>query len=106
MKTKQELDALKIEVETINRKLAELSEEELQQITGGYGTKTLYSFDVGDCFETPDGHIRYRVNMNYLDVTAYTDISVRRKFDDGVEDEWAIQAQLLAAKIYLGKNAF
>ena len=35
MKTKEELNALKEEVETLNKKLAELSEDELKQITGG-----------------------------------------------------------------------
>ena len=37
MKTKEELNALKEEVETVSRKLAELSEEELAQVTGGVG---------------------------------------------------------------------
>ena len=36
MKTKEELNALKEEVEALNQKLAELSEEELKQISGGY----------------------------------------------------------------------
>ena len=35
MKTKEELKALKEEVETLNKKLAELSEEELSQVSGG-----------------------------------------------------------------------
>ena len=35
MKTKEELNALKEEVETLNKKLAELTEEELKQVTGG-----------------------------------------------------------------------
>ena len=35
MKTKEELCALKEEVETLNRKLAALSEEELAQVAGG-----------------------------------------------------------------------
>ena len=37
MKTKEELNALKEEVESLNKKLAELSEEELEQVTGGVG---------------------------------------------------------------------
>ena len=36
MKTKEELNALKEEVETLNKKLAELTEEELQQVVGGF----------------------------------------------------------------------
>ena len=35
MKTKEELNALKEEVETLNKKLAELSEDELKQVNGG-----------------------------------------------------------------------
>ena len=35
MKTKEELNALKEEVETMSRKLAELTDEELEQVTGG-----------------------------------------------------------------------
>ena len=35
MKTKEELNALKKEVEALNKKLAELSEEELAQVSGG-----------------------------------------------------------------------
>lgn len=35
MKTKEELKALKEEVETINKKLAELSEDELEQVSVG-----------------------------------------------------------------------
>lgn len=35
MKTKEELNALKEEIQTLNEKLAELTEEELKQVTGG-----------------------------------------------------------------------
>ena len=35
MHTKEELNALKKEVETVNRKLEELTEEELSQVAGG-----------------------------------------------------------------------
>lgn len=42
MKTKEELNALKEEdVETLNEKLVELTEEELSQVTGGN--------DIGNC---------------------------------------------------------
>ena len=37
MKTKEELTALKEEAETLSRKLAELTEDELKQVTGGWG---------------------------------------------------------------------
>ena len=35
MKTKEELNALKNEVETVNKKLTALSDEELAQVSGG-----------------------------------------------------------------------
>ena len=35
MKSKEELSALKEEVEALNKKLAELTEEELEQVSGG-----------------------------------------------------------------------
>ena len=36
MKTKEELNALKKEVESLKKKLAELTEEELEQVSGGF----------------------------------------------------------------------
>ena len=42
MKTKEELNALKEEVETLNKKLRELTEEELAQVTGGQYSGTTY----------------------------------------------------------------
>ena len=35
MKTKEELNVLKEEVETVSKKLQELTEEEMEQVTGG-----------------------------------------------------------------------
>ena len=35
MKTPEELNALKEEIEAINKKLAELTEDELKQVSGG-----------------------------------------------------------------------
>ena len=37
MKTKEELNKLKEEVEAVNEKLAELTEEEIAQVSGGFG---------------------------------------------------------------------
>ena len=36
MKTKEELNELKKEVEAVNEKLRKLTEEELEQVTGGF----------------------------------------------------------------------
>ena len=44
MKTKEELNALKEEVEALNKKLAELTEEELKQVTGGGAFAITVSF--------------------------------------------------------------
>ena len=50
MKTKEELNALKEEVETLNKKPGELTEDEAEQVTGGYWE---------DCVDCPCyGHIR------------------------------------------------
>ena len=43
MKTYEELSALKEEVETLNMKLVELTEEELKQVSGGIVIKPLPS---------------------------------------------------------------
>ena len=42
MKTKEELNAIKEEVETLNKKLAELTEEELAQVSGGGSEMMIY----------------------------------------------------------------
>ena len=39
MKTKEELNALKEEVETVSKKLHELTDEELAQVAGGVFTR-------------------------------------------------------------------
>ena len=53
MKNKEELTALKEEVETLSKKLAELTEEELAQVTGGayQGACFVYVIEKGDTVE-------------------------------------------------------
>ena len=41
MKTKEELNALKKEVESLNKKLAELTDEELAEVSGGHALDIL-----------------------------------------------------------------
>lgn len=66
MKTAEELKALREEIEHLNKKLAELSKEEIAQVTGGrkedYVTKMVcpcgystnwYGYFVGDVFDCP-----------------------------------------------------
>lgn len=69
MKTKEELNALKEEVETLNKKLAELSEDELKLVTGGTGM-----FDVPDADR--DQQYEYRIYENP------TERDFRPKFDN------------------------
>ena len=45
MKTKEELNAIKQEVEAVNEKLYELSDEELEQVVGGIFTRGFRSID-------------------------------------------------------------
>ena len=52
MKTKEDLNALKEEVETLNKKLAELTEEELAQVSGGAISEPVVGIDY-----TPTIHI-------------------------------------------------
>ena len=49
MKTKEELNALKEEVETVSRKLHELTDDELAQVSGGaFVTFPAFDTEVGD----------------------------------------------------------
>ena len=55
MKTKEELNALKEEVETLNRKLHELTEEELAQVSGSAaGSVQFFNEDKGFGFIKPE----------------------------------------------------
>ena len=45
MKTKEELNALKEEVEALNKKLAELTDDELTQVVGGNWWPDYYGED-------------------------------------------------------------
>ena len=53
MKTKEELNALKKEVESLNKKLAELTEEEMKQVMCGvYYDQPKSAYD--DCHVNPE----------------------------------------------------
>ena len=78
MKTKEELNALKEEVETLNKKLHELTDEELEQVSGGFtdnGDGT-YSFREGDSFTYVSGNARrsFTVLGNYDHVSMYDNV--------------------------------
>ena len=48
MKTKEELNALKEEVENVNKKLAELTDDELRVVVGGSEVEFLFDDKSGD----------------------------------------------------------
>ena len=47
MKTKEELNALREEIEALSKKLAELSEEELKEVAGGLAPGRRYWYSMG-----------------------------------------------------------
>ena len=53
MKTKEELNALKNEVETLNAKLAELTEDEIKLVTGGAQTGATDNGDIIPGYKWP-----------------------------------------------------
>ena len=59
MKSKEELNALKTEVEAMNKKLAELTEDELAQVTGGWwgelGARGFFSSEWSETIELLGG---------------------------------------------------
>ena len=62
MKTPEELNALKEEVETMNKRLSELTEEELKQVSGGWSPFE-WMEDIINWFTEPD---TYEVSYNPL----------------------------------------
>ena len=65
MKTKEELTALRREIETLNKKLAELNEGELKQVTGGgqdsreLNSKDVYNIMFGYISQNDEFHAVY-----------------------------------------------
>ena len=60
-KTQEELNALKEEVEAVSRKLHELTDEELEQVTGGY---EIFFYNFQNLSETgEDGKKGYKVGF-------------------------------------------
>ena len=54
-KTKEELNTLKEEVESVTKKIHELTEEELEQVTGGSNVSTMLEGKVAGVEITSDG---------------------------------------------------
>ena len=66
MKTKEELNALKEEVETLNKKLAELTEDELRLVAGGTEVGFFFDDQIGDKeFHLYDGTVERDFKPKY-----------------------------------------
>ena len=68
MKTKEELNALKEEVKALSKKLAELTEDELQQISGGAGSAKY------DVFSKVEGILEAQLGIEVGSVLASSSI--------------------------------
>ena len=67
MKTKEELNVLKKEVEALNKKLSELTEDELRLVVGGTGTEFFFDDKSGDKeFHLYDGTVEKEFEPNWL----------------------------------------
>ena len=60
MKTKEELNELKEEVEALNKKLSELTDDELEQVASGDAPDILQFLSDGDALNRLDPHRRRR----------------------------------------------
>ena len=79
MKTKEELAALKEEVEAMNKKLAELTEEELKQVVGGKAVTIATTLGgASNPFDVPSDEKQYE---NHI-YTPETEEEARKKFLD------------------------
>ena len=76
MKSKEELNAIKEEIEAVDKKLAELSDEELKQISGGTYHDTVYFkseseatyiHNIGDIVEVYSGWLFGTVQCKIVD---------------------------------------
>ena len=66
MKTKEELNALKEEVEALNKKLAELTEEELAQVSSGLAPDIPRGPVLGSAVLEPDVSAARRITPKVL----------------------------------------
>ena len=75
MKSPEELKSLKEEVETLNKKLAELTEDELKQVSGGWAGdwRTVMECRNEGCYYKPEWLGDYRGMGPYRCSSCHTD---------------------------------
>ena len=77
MKTKEELNALKEEFETLNAKLAELTEDELKEVVGG-ASGSVDSLRLGDPSHPGSGNVSNIVSTHIWDIAP----KMKERFED------------------------
>ena len=78
MKTKEELNTLKEEVEAVNRKLHELTEEDLAQVVGGQGVPGGL-LDIGHAAHSV--HVEHIPDARAFEPTGYGQAELIKKSD-------------------------
>ena len=91
MKTKEELNALKEEVETLNKKLAELSEDELKQVSGGVSESGILDNILQELTNWLDKH----PNATKLDIYQILNEKKDENSNELTEEEMNLLNQLL-----------
>lgn len=108
MKTKEELKALKEEVEIMNKKLAELNEDELKQISGGFAVKDgNYWLSQGDCFMVTDMLVVYEGFSTQCSATDSILFDIYLSVGDGAYKFYKTAASpisMLTVERYLGSK--
>lgn len=96
MKTKEELNALKEEVKTLNKKPLELNKTELNKVSGGDGRGKSYTFRSGEIYHhTP---YFYEVMYDYSgDENSYVYVWRYRRNDESNKEYFAVKAIELAS---------
>ena len=94
MKSKEEISALKKETEPLNKKLAELSEEELTQAAGGMSQEEFQNLQVGNRVQAIMGrHVnKCGTVIDIIDVRPGLHVCAEVLFDDGTNDGLSFNA--------------
>lgn len=96
MKTKEELNALKEEVKTLNKKPHELNKTELNKVSGGDGRGKSYTFRSGEIYH----HTPYFYEVMYDhsgDENSYVYVWRYRRNEESNKEYFAVKAIELAS---------
>ena len=82
------------------KKAVKLKEDELNKVNGGYKTKTLYTFEMGECYS--DQHLIYKV-LHYhkdLGINDYADCCIYDAHDWFVNHKKRIENENKKIRVY------